>query len=211
MAATTGSVVKKTARNINKMLQQLFVSEVRLKILKLLLLNPDKSYHVRAIVRAVDAEINAVRRELDNLISINLLRRRQSSNKLFYTVDTTHLLYSDLLSLLAKEEGLGGKLIKHLKELGEIKHMMIAKAFLRGRASSALDVDLFVVGDVKIDNLEKLIKEYQQETSKEINYSVMTEDEFRHRKRANDHFVQKILTQSRSMLVGDEEKFYSIV
>ena len=193
------------------MLQQLFVSEVRLKILKLLLLNPDQSYHVRAIVRAVGAEINAVRRELDNLISINLLRKRQSSNKLFYTVDTTHLLYSDLLSLLSKEEGLGGKLVKRLKELGEIKYMMMAKAFLRGRTSSALDVDLFVVGDVRIDTLEKVIKEYQQDANVEINYSVMTEEEFRHRKRANDHFVSKILTQSRSMLVGDEEKFSSVI
>jgi len=193
------------------MLQQLFVSEVRLKILKLLLLNPDQSYHVRAIVRAVGAEINAVRRELDNLISINLLRKRQSSNKLFYTVDTTHLLYSDLLSLLSKEEGLGGKLVKRLKELGEIKYMMMAKAFLRGRTSSALDVDLFVVGEVRIDTLEKVIKEYQQDANVEINYSVMTEEEFRHRKRANDHFVSKILTQSRTMLVGDEEKFSSVI
>jgi len=193
------------------MLQQLFVSEVRLKILKLLLLNPDQSYHVRAIVRAVGAEINAVRRELDNLISINLLRKRQSSNKLFYTVDTTHLLYSDLLSLLSKEEGLGGKLVKRLKELGEIKYMMMAKAFLRGRTSSALDVDLFVVGEVRIDTLEKVIKEYQQDANVEINYSVMTEEEFRHRKRANDHFVSKIITQSRTMLVGDEEKFSSVI
>ena len=193
------------------MLQELFVSEVRIKILKLLLLNPDKSYHVRAIVRAVSAEINAVRRELDNLIGINLLRKRQSSNKLFYTVDTTHLLYSDLLSLLSKEEGLGGKLVKRLKELGEIKFMMISKAFLRGRLSSALDVDLFVVGDVRIDSLEKIIKDYQQETTREINYSVMSEEEFRHRKRANDHFITKILSQSRSMLVGDEEKFSSVI
>lgn len=193
------------------MLQKLFVSEVRLKILKLLLLNPDKSYHVRAIVRAVNAEINAVRRELDNLIGINLLRKRQSSNKLIYSVDTSHPLYSDLVALLSKEEGLGGKLLKHIKDLGDVKFMMLAKAFLRGRSSSALDVDLFVVGDVRIDSVEKLVKEYQHETQKEINYSVMTEEEFRHRKRANDHFVAKILSQSRTMLVGDEEKFCSVI
>ena len=65
------------------MLKNIFVSEVRVKILKLLLLNPTKQFHVRAIVRAVNAEINAVRRELDNLISVGLLKRRQSSNKIF--------------------------------------------------------------------------------------------------------------------------------
>jgi hypothetical protein len=196
---------------INKMLQQLFVSEVRLKILKLLLLNPDKSLHVRAIVRLVGAEINAVRRELDNLTSINLLRKRQSSNKLFYSVDTTHPFFSDLLSLLAKEEGLGGMILKHAKELGDVKYAVIARAFLRGRLSSALDVDLFIVGDVKLDVLEKIIKDFQLESNKEINYSSMSDDEFRHRKRANDHFVTKILTQSRTMLIGDEEKFSAVL
>jgi hypothetical protein len=191
------------------MLQKLFVSEVRLKILKLLLLNTDSNFHVRAIVRAVGAEINAVRRELDNLISINLLRKRQSSNKLFYSVDTTHPFFGDLLALISKEEGLGGLILRNSKELGDIKYAVLSKAFLRGRMSSALDVDLFIVGDVKQEALEKLIKEFQQGKNKEINYSSMTEDEFKHRKRSNDHFVTKILTQSRTMLIGDEEKFSS--
>ncbi|RJR28283.1 hypothetical protein C4561_00275 [candidate division WWE3 bacterium] len=193
------------------MLQELLVSEVRLKILKLLILNPDKSYHVRAIVRAVGAEINAVRRELLNLTEISLLRKRQSSNRIYYTVDTSHIFYSDLLALLSKEEGIGAKVIQHTKELGDLKFAVLAKAFLRGRVSSPLDVDLFLVGNIKMDLLEQIIRDFQHEEGREINYSVMTEEEFRHRKRSNDQFVNRFLTQSRAMLVGDEEKFYSMV
>jgi hypothetical protein len=191
------------------MLKNLFVSEVRIKILRLLLLSPEKSLHVRAIVRFVGAEINAVRRELDNLVSINLLQRRQSSNRIYYTVNTLHPYYSDLIGLLAKEDGLSYAIINKAKELGNVDFAILSKAFLRGRASSALDIDLFLVGDVHADVLEKIVKTEEDRLGREINYAVMTSDEFKARKRTNDPFIYRVLTQSRLLLIGDEEKFCS--
>jgi hypothetical protein len=193
------------------MLKDLFISEVRINILKLLLMQPDESYHVRAIVRAVGAEINAVRRELENLHGMNLLRRRQSSNKIFYQVNTSHMFYSDLISLLSKEEGIGSELLTRARDLGNVKYAMLAKPFLRGRESSPLEVDLFMVGDVRMDVLEEIVKNFQRRTKKELNYSVMTEEEFMFRKRKNDHFIYKVLSQGRAMLIGDEEKFHSVM
>jgi hypothetical protein len=191
------------------MLKNLFVCEVRIKILRLLLLSPEKSLHVRAIVRFVGAEINAVRRELDNLVSINLLQRRQSSNRIYYTVNTLHPYYSDLIGLLAKEDGLSYAIINKAKELGNVDFAILSKAFLRGRASSALDIDLFLVGDVHADVLEKIVKTEEDRLGREINYAVMTSDEFKARKRTNDPFIYRVLTQSRLLLIGDEEKFCS--
>ena len=85
------------------MLQDLFISKVRVDILKLLLLNPGKSFHVRGIVRAVEVEINAIRRELARLEGISLVVKRQSGNRIYYTANTSHLYYPELVSLLAKE------------------------------------------------------------------------------------------------------------
>ena len=85
------------------MLQDLFISKVRVNILKLLLLNPGKSFHVRGIVRAVEVEINAIRRELARLEGISLVVKRQSGNRIYYTANTSHLYYPELVSLLAKE------------------------------------------------------------------------------------------------------------
>jgi len=193
------------------MLKNLFVSEVRLKILDLLLVQPEEPLHVRAIVRKVDAEINAVRRELNNLTTIGLLDKRQSSNKIFYTVNKSHPLYSELLSMLAKERGLGSDIIKNKDNLGKVEFAIMSLAFLKGRTSTALEVDLFMVGDINFENASKIVKAYEKKIGKELNYSVMTSEEFLFRKRKNDSFIFKVLSQSRSMLVGDEEKFYSIV
>ena len=193
------------------MLNKIFVSEVRVKILKLMLLNPEKSLHVRAIVRGVDAEINAVRRELDNLVSIDLFSKRQSSNRIYYTVNTAHPFFGDLISLVAKENGIAAKLYKNLKNLGDIEFIVLSKSFLRGRKSTALDVDLFVVGDADQPVLEKIIKEEEEKIGREINFSVMSSEEFKSRKRTMDQFTERILSQGRAMIVGDEEKFCSTI
>jgi len=193
------------------MLNKLFVSEVRVNILKLLLLNPKRGFHIRAVVRQVDAEINAVRRELDNLFEIGLVTRRQSSNKIFYQVNTQHPFYQDLLSLVAKEEGIGAAIIKNEKKLGDVEYAVLSLSFLRGRKSTALDVDLFMVGDINVDLLKNIVKEEESKINREINYSIMSSEEFFNRKRTNDPFIYKILTQSRTMLIGDEEKFCSLV
>jgi len=193
------------------MLNKIFVSEVRVKILRIMLLNPGKDLHVRAIVRAVGSEINAVRGELENLVSIELLRRRQSSNRIYYSVNTSHPFFSDLISLVAKENELSLKLYKNIKNLGNVIYIMMSKSFLRGRKSSALDVDLFIVGDINNSILEKIIKEEESKIGREINYSVMSDEEFMSRKRTLDQFIVRLMFQGRTMLYGDEEKFCSII
>ncbi|MBU0535100.1 winged helix-turn-helix domain-containing protein [Patescibacteria group bacterium] len=193
------------------MLNKILVSEVRVKILKLLLLNPKRSFHIRAIVRNVDAEINAVRRELENLFEVSLVTRRQSSNKIFYQINTEHPFYTELLSLVAKEDGVGAAIMKKAPQIGDISYAMLSLEFLRGRKSSALDVDLFIVGSVNLDILSFIIKEEEEKMGREINYSVMGIEEFLNRKRTNDSFIYRILTQSRTMLVGDDSKFCETV
>lgn len=172
---------------------------------------PEKSYHVRALVREVDTEINAVRRELARLTKIGLLRKRPSGNRIYYSVDTSSPLYPELLSLVAKEYGLGSEIIKNTKKLGDVRFAVLARGFSRGRAASVFDVDLFVVGNVNLEELGLIVKKHESKLGKEINYSVMSSDDFDFRKRKNDSFVLKILSQSRTMLIGDEEEFSVIM
>lgn len=181
-----------------------------MNILKTMLGNPAKPYHVRALVRAVDTEINAVRRELQRLTNLGLLRFRQSGNRIYYSVNTSSSYFPELISLISKEEGLGAEIIKHVKQLGDIRYAMLSRAFLRGRESSVLDVDLFVVGNANAEQLKTLVKNEESRLGREINYTVMSEDDFNFRKRRNDQFISKVLAQSRTMLLGDEEEFCAI-
>jgi len=192
------------------MLQDIIISEVRVKILKVMLPDPEKPYHVRALVRAVDTEINAVRRELDRLSKIGLLRKRPSGNRLYYSVDTSSPIYPELLSLIAKEEGIGVDIIKNVKKLGDVHFAILSRAFSRSVKRSVLDVDLFLVGTIKLDVLGEIVERHQRKIGSEINYSVLSPEDFEFRKRKNDQFIMKMMAQSRTMLVGDEEEFSAV-
>lgn len=193
------------------MLEKLLVSGVRLKILRVMLTRPGEQFHIRGLVREVGTEINAVRRELSNLESVGLLFSRKSGNRVYYTLNTHCVWYSELLGLVAKNFGLGANIISGIKNLGDVKFAVMSKAFAgRRRKSSSLDVDLFVVGEVNVDALEDMVKKEQELRGHEINYAVMGEDEFNYAKRKNDQFVIRLLLQSRIMLIGDEEAFCSL-
>lgn len=192
------------------MLKDFLISEVRVNILKTMLPRPDKPYHVRGLVRAVNTEINAVRRELSRLSDLGLLQSRQSGNRIYYNVNTQSIYYAELLSLTSKEDGLGADILNAVKELGDIKYAVLSRAFAKGRVPTVLDVDLFIVGSVNKDKLQEIVKIHEKNLGREINYSVMPEEEFVFRKRKNDHFISRVLAQSRIMLIGDEEEFCNI-
>ena len=115
-----------------------------------------------------------------------------------------------MVSLLAKDSGIGKEIIKNKNNLGKVDFAILSLAFLKGRVSTPLDVDLFIVGEVNFDLISKIVKDYESKIKKEINFSTMSSDEFLFRKRKNDSFIFRVLVQSRSMLIGDEEKFNSV-
>ena len=194
------------------MLEKFLVSQVRVKILRTMLMRPSEQFHIRGLVREVGTEINAVRRELKNLESAGLLFSRKSGNRVYYALNIHSTYYPEFLALVAKEFGLGSNIILGLKNLGDIKFAVLSKSFAgKRRKSSSLDVDLFVVGKVNINALEDLVKKEQELRGHEINYAVMGEDEFNYAKRKNDQFVIRVLLQSRIMLIGDEEEFCSLL
>ncbi len=188
------------------MLADLIVSRVRVKILQLFFLNPGKIYHVRDIVRRTDEEINAVRRELLHMEKAGLLAKERRANRLFYNLRRDYALYFDLVNLIGKTAGLGGEILKNRVKLGKIKFAMISGKFLRNLPRDNNHVDLLIVGKVVLPELGQIVRQEEVKREKEINYTVMSEEEFDFRKKRRDPFVLDVLRGSRIMLLGDEEE-----
>jgi hypothetical protein len=89
------------------LLEDLIISRVRVKMLTLFLSHPNTIFHVRDVVRRVDEEINAVRRELAHLEKGGMLSKEQRANRLFYTFRKDYPLYYELMDLITKTTGLG--------------------------------------------------------------------------------------------------------
>lgn len=143
--------------------------------------------------------------------SSGMVTKEARANRLFYSFRKDYPLYYELLGLIGKTTGLGLDFLKNRAKLGKIKFVMISGRYLRGLANtSSTDVDLLVVGTVVLPELAQLVRAEEVRRGREINYTVMTEEEFLFRKRRNDPFVKDILSQSRVMVIGDEEELVTV-
>ncbi len=191
------------------MLKELLISEVRVNLLKFLVKNFENEFHVRALVRELGVEINAVRRELEKLTNLNILIKNPWGNKIFYKVNSLNPYFYDLVNFVYREEGLSNRIFKNLDSLGNIKFVALSKEFCMGRKSSGIDLDLLVIGEPHQTALDNLISNYEKE-DREVNYSVLSEDEFLSRKRKADSFVLRFIIQPKILIHGDELDFSRI-
>ncbi len=187
------------------MLKDIITSKTRIKLLELFFQDPKSMYHVREIVRRVDEEINAVRRELIYLEKKGILQKEPRANRVYYYLDRNYPYYYDLVRLQAKSSGLGLDIIKNKMKLGKIKYAMLSGKFVKNMRENPDEVDLLIVGTVVVPELALIIKKEEARRGAEINYTVMSEEEFVFRKKRLDPFISSILKGSRLMLLGEEE------
>lgn len=188
-------------------LEYIITSRVRIKILQLFFSDLKEMYHVRGIVRAVKEEINSVRRELKRLEKIGLLKSEARGNRLYYWVRSDFLYFGDMLSIVAKSSGLGAEIIANRNKIGKVASVMFSGRFARRKKRKRDDeVDVLILGDIVLPELAAIIRKEESIRGKEINYTVMSKEEFVFRKKRRDPFLLGILAGSRVMIIGDEEE-----
>lgn len=187
------------------MFDDLITSKSRVKLLSVFLANPNEMYHVRELVRRTEDEINAVRRELAYLEKKGILDREPRANRVYYSLSKGYPFYFDLLNIGIKTIGLGADIVKNRARLGKIKYAMFSGRFARRLPKQTESVDLLLVGTVVLPELALIIKNEEKRIGNEINYTIMSEEEFDFRKKRTDPFIIGILSGSRVMLIGDEE------
>src|SRR6266496_2617488 len=86
------------------MIDALFGSKTRVKLLHLFLNNPGKSFYVREITRLIDEQINSVRRELANMLQVGIITSDTADNKLYYEINQRYDYYVPFRAIFADEK-----------------------------------------------------------------------------------------------------------
>lgn len=187
-------------------LKDFMVSRVRTKLYKIFYDNVQEMYYVRQLTRMTNEEINAVRRELQRMDKKGVVKSEKRGNRLYYYADSSYDFYEDMMSLVAKTTGMGLEIRENRSKLGKIKFVMVSGDFMRRKEDRSKDsVDLLVVGDAVLPELALIVQKEEERLNTEINYTVMTQEEFMFRKNRRDPFLLGILSKSRIMVIGDEE------
>lgn len=184
------------------MLERILISKVRIKMLRQFLLNPEQEYHVRGLVRILDEEINAVRRELHNLEVFQLLESKKKGNKLFYRLRKPSLFLRELRSMIYKEEPLVISLYNFLTNLEKPVDVVLTEDIARSKEERQFDLDLIIIGEPSLQEINTGIKSIEKETSKEVRFTVMSKQDFEFRKKNRDPFLLKVIQSDTIQLVG---------
>lgn len=191
------------------MIEQLFGSKTRVKLLQLFFANPNRSFYVREITRKIDEQINSVRRELSNLLSIGIISSDTNNNRLYYEVNQKYEYYAALAAIFGNKKLPTKKTAdaavpvendetSAIKQLGNVEVALLTGQFTRDETAG---IDLVVIGDVNQTKLQKYIAELEKREGKDIRFVVMDMTEFEYRKQVKDRFLNNVLHSKMQVLI----------
>ena len=181
------------------MLEQLFGSRTRVKLLRLFLTRNDEQFYVREISRIIDEQINSVRRELNNLEDIGLVSSRTEDKKKYFKVNQDFELFSELRTLVFKSRiTLEKEFIQSIRSLGAIDYMALTGYFVNDDTSQ---VDIFIVGTVSRSRLMKLLERFREAFGMQLRFTVMEREEYMYRRDVTDKFLYTILNGPKIVVI----------
>ena len=196
------------------MLDNLFGSKTRAKLLTLFFNNIDNCFYVREITRNLKENINSIRREILNLEKIGILKEanpadyndsltseqaKDQENKKFYSVNKEYTLYNELHNLVIRSRLLvDKKLLDKLKEIKSIK-LIILKGMFVGDESARTDI--LIIGNADKTKIRRVISSMEQNFEIPIRYTIMTQKEFDYRNSMTDKFLFEIMENKKVILI----------
>jgi len=188
-------------------LSSLLFSDYRRRVLGLLLLHPDTTYHVRELARLTGTSAGTLHKELTKLTAGGVLRRQEVGNQVRYSADRDCPVFEELASILRKTSGLVDVLVEALSSVE--KNIALAFVFgsvARGEQHSNSDVDVMLVGNLGFADAVQVLHPVQATLQREINPVVYSLEEFRRRADSDDSFVREVLSQPKLFVVGNENE-----
>ena len=202
------------------MIEQLFGSKTRVKLLELFYGNPNRSFYVREITRKIDEQINSVRRELSNLLNIGIITSDTNNNKLYYEVNQAYEFFDPLQTIFgdgtrtAKKKAAAAKAPAvtdttvdeqlALKALGNVDVAIYTGQFTRDETAG---VDVFIAGNVNPTQLTKFITNLETAENKEIRYTHMSFKDLQYRLQIKDRFAVNLLNAKKQILIDKHNIF----
>ena len=193
------------------MLRKLFSSRVRVEILSVFLMNPERELYLREIARLTGEDYKSVSMELRNLEEIGLMSSRNEGNLKYFSINKEFIIYEELKSIFMKTRGAVGILREAVSMKRDIDYAFIYGSFATGEERAGSDIDLMVIGRISLEEVLALLRGPEETLSREINVSLYDLQEIRKRVKDHDPFIMEVLEGSKIMLIGDENELRRII
>jgi uncharacterized protein len=177
----------------------------RRNVLSLLFGQPDRSFYLREIYAHSGGGMSQIQKELEQLAAAGLVLRERRANQVHFRANPDAPVYAELQGIVAKTFGIADVLRGALAAHAEaIKLAFIYGSIAKGNAVAASDIDLLIVGDVRLSQLAEALAAAETRLGRRISPVVYSRDEFAALVKDARHFLTAVLAGPRIPLIGDE-------
>lgn len=178
----------------------------RRRVLRLFFTQPGRRYRLQDVLERVGLGSGPVQNELRRLQAVGLLDEIRDGEQIFYQVAQDAPVFRELCGLVMKTEGVQQVLETALQPLADrIPVAFIYGPFARADDAVAGDVDVFIVGEVQVEDVARALEPAHDFLEREINPSIVTIERFRWNLQTGDPFLLRVIDGPKIFLVGDQE------
>ena len=211
----------------DQILEQLFESTAKVRLLKLFLRNENTKFSIREVRDRAQLDLRATENALERLRSAGVLKSYErkatiastdkkrtsisakskkldiSKGEKSYFINPAFMFFDELRGLVLKSSPSSkSRILKRIKGLGRIKLVVLSGIFMRPDRELSR-TDLLIVGDdISDKRFGKFIKQLEAESGCEIQYSLLTSDEFSYRRKMLDRFLRDVLERTNEILIN---------
>lgn len=197
---------------MRKLLLDALFPKTRQAVLSAYLLHPDRWWYLSDLAQHLNLTPSSLQRELASLSEVNLLETRKDGNRIYYRANPSCPGIQDLQALLIKTAGIAEIVRSALaKFMKDINLAFIYGSMARAEAIASSDIDLMIIGDLKLADLAPSLRKAEKTLEREISSTLYSRREFVHKSREGNAFIQTVRLDKKIFLKGSDNELETLV
>ena len=153
------------------MLESLISSKTRIKLLSRFFINLANNTHLRGLANEFNDSTNSIRKELNNLYKAGYLLKSKDANKINYSANSKHPLFSTLQKIVRNHLGLEQLINSIIEKIGTVNEIILVGDYAKGIDSGIIEI--VVIGDnVNINYLDNIKLKIKDKISRAVNFII---------------------------------------
>lgn len=185
--------------------------KTRQLVLSACMLHPDKWWYLSDLANHLKLTPSSLQRELASLTEAQILESRKEGNRVYYKANLSSLGFQELQSLLIKTVGVADQLKAALKSfLNDVDFAFIYGSLARGEVTTGSDIDLMLVGDLKLSQIANALKKSEKSLGREVNATLYSRNEFQQKLKDGNAFIKTVMIDKKIFLKGSENELKTL-
>lgn len=175
------------------------------------MMHPDRWWFLADLSRHLGVSPSSLQREVQSLVEVGILLRREEGKHVYFKPDPDCPILPELQGIMTKTLGLVDVLRETLAPFREtIRVAFVYGSIARCEELSESDVDLMIVGDVKLADLSPPLAKAEEKLAREVNPTIFSPEEFAVKLQRGHHFVKSLLQAEKLFIIGGQDELAAI-